>query len=580
MQDIVFISSVLSRKRSDPVRVPIFVLFAVVILLLMPVCLSAGEYTLPENENPCAVATFECLGLYYTVGDTVSGPCHVSYREEGTSDWREAQDLWYDSRQGQFRGSIVGLVPGTRYDVRFEYAGKETVIHTKTRSTEIPVGKTTYIENGVSEVELHISEGGTADAWHLVTPAENGVTTIDPENFRDHNIVIEADFVIVRGFELKNAARHAIVIRKGVQNVLVEDCRITYWGRGGGPRSFGNSGGSDSAVYAERGAGGLIIQHNLIEHPRGASNDWDTGHPNGPQAVTMINSTGGNVIRYNTIRSTEDHGFNDAIGGGSNYSNEGSPNRDSDIYGNIITNVWDDAIESEGANMNVRIWGNYIDHTFQHIATASTTFGPLYIFRNIFGVSRRTHKNPLGGSMIKLGERDPYIGGVKYIYHNTALQPRGAFSVFSGHPCTNNVTRNNIFDCPGTLTGRREPAIPSDLDYDLFSGIHLVEGFEKHGVRGKPAFVESYALEFYPAPTTTKIEWGRTTTIHDGQNLTVTDKVMTVPNPVIDAGIRLPNFNDGYKGNGPDLGAFERGTPPLKFGRHADGTPKNAPWER
>jgi len=553
---------------------------AIIVSIMIMFCgiVSAEEFTIPENENPYTVPTFECLGIYYTVDSGASGECGVHYRASGTRDWREAQSLWFDKRNSQFRGSCVGLIPDTRYDIKLSYGGSEKTLHAKTRSTDIPVGKTTYIDGGVSDIELHITDGGTSDAWHLVTPAVGALTTLDPENFRDHNIIIEADFVIVRGFELKNAAKHAIVIRENVQNVLVEDCRITYWGRSGGPRSFGNTGGYDSAVYAERGAGGLIIQHNLIEHPRGASNDWDTGHPSGPQAVTLNNSSGGNIIRYNEIRSTEDHGFNDAIGGSSNYSNEGSPNRDSDIYGNIITNVWDDAIESEGANMNVRIWGNFIDYTFQHVATASTTFGPLYIFRNIFGVSRRTHKNPLGGSMIKIGEREPFIGGIKYIYHNTALQPRGAFSVFSGHPCTNNVTRNNIFDCPGTLTGRRDPVIPSDLDYDLFTGIHLVSGYEKHGVRGKPAFIESYALEFYLAPTTQKIEWGRTTTVHDGKELRVTDKVMTVANPAIDSGLPLPNFNDDFKGDGPDLGAFERGNAPIKFGRHADGSPENAPW--
>ena len=538
------------------------------------------EFVLPENENPYVVPTFECLGIYYTADAGTSGECVVQYREAGATDWRTAQSLWYDQRSSQFRGSIVGLLTDTRYDIRLTNSGKSLTIGAKTRSTELPVGETTFVDGGVADIEFHVTENGTPDAWHLVTPADGAKTTIDPENFRDHNIVVEANYVIIRGFELKNAARHAILLRAGVHDVVIEDCRITYWGRGGGPRSFGNTGGSDSGIYAEKGTGGIIVQNNLIEHPRGASNDWDTGHPNGPQGISLINSLGGNIIRYNTLRSTEDHGFNDGIGGGSNYSNAGSPNRDSDIYGNIITNVWDDAIESEGANMNVRIWGNYIDHTFQHIATASTTYGPLYIFRNIFGLSRRTHLNPIGGSMIKIGENAPYIGGIKYIYHNTALQPRGAFSVFSGHPCTNNVTRNNIFDCPGTLTGNREPVIPSDLDYDLFTGIHLVPGYEKHGIRAKPAFVESYNLEFYLAPTTTKIEWGRTTTVHDGKQLTVTDKVMTIPNPAIDTGIRLPNFNDDFTGDGPDMGAFERGNQPLGFGRHGDGSPSNAPWER
>jgi len=543
---------------------------------------SANRFIIPEGRNPFAVATFECLGLYYTVDSDSPGECTVNYRAAGSGAWKEAMPLWFDRRDRQFRGSIVGLRPDTEYEIRLTCGGKETTFKTRTRSERFPVGRTTFLDGGVTDAELHVTEGGTPDAWHLVTPREGEKTTIDPENFRDCNIVVEAPYVIIRGLELKNAARHGVLIKAGVHDVVVEDCRITFWGRGGGPRSFGNTGGSDSAVFAERGTAGIIVQNNLIEHPRGASNDWDTGHPSGPQAVTLINSKGGNIIRYNDIRSTEDHGFNDAIGGGSNYSFEGSPNRDSDIYGNHIANVWDDAIESEGANMNVRIWGNYIHHTFQHIATASTSNGPLYIFRNIFGISRRTHANPLGGSMIKIGERDPYIGGVKYIFHNTALQPRGAFSVFSGHPCTNNVTRNNIFDCPGTLTGRREPAVPSDLDYDLFTGIHLVEGYEKHGIRGKPSFVESLSPEFYLAATTTRIHWGVTTTTHDGGELRVTDKVMTVPNPAIDAGIRLPNFNDDFAGEAPDLGAFERGRPPLKFGRHAYGEGEMfvAPWER
>jgi hypothetical protein len=37
------------------------------------------------------------------------------------------------------------------------------------------------------------------------------------------------------------------------------------------------------------------------------------------------------IIRYNEIRSTEDHGYNDGISGRSNFSFQGSLNRDSDI---------------------------------------------------------------------------------------------------------------------------------------------------------------------------------------------------------------------------------------------------------
>lgn len=540
----------------------------------------ADGFVIPEGQNPYAVATFECLGLYWKTDADSTMTCAASWRTSGGSEWKQALPLWYDARDREFRGSIVGLDPDTTYEIRLECGGKTASLKARTRSDRFPVGKTTFLPDSTIDGTIRVNEAGTPGAWHLVTPADGAKTVLDPENFADYNIIVESSFVIIRGLELKNARIHSILIRADVHDVVIEDCRFTFWGRGGGPRSFGNEGGSDSAVFAEKGTSGIVIQHNLMENPRGASNDWDTGHPNGPQGITLIDSKGGNIIRYNEIRSTEDHGFNDGFGGGSNYSFEGSPCRDSDIYGNIISNTWDDAIESEGANMNVRIWGNYLHHTYQHVATAVTSKGPLYIFRNIFGLSRRTHLDPLGGSMIKLGERDPYIGGRRYVFHNTSLQPSGAFSVFSSHPCTNVVSRNNIFDCPGTLTGTREPAVPSDLDHDLFNGISLVPGYERHAVHGKPSYAHSYGLEFYPAPTTTRIEWGVTTTEHDGKKLSVTDKVVTVPNPVIDAGIPIPNFNDGFKGKAPDLGAFERGNPPLRFGRHGGVPGVYAPWER
>ena len=531
---------------------------------------SAGEHKFH------AVPTYECIGLYFKSPDL--GQCNVRFGRDGASAWRQGYPLVYDPRDNEYRGSIVGLKPGTSYGIEITLDGNDYELTCKTKNDRFPIGKVTYLEDGAGLKPLVITESGTAKGYHLITPAKDSRATIDVRNAHDYTCVIDADYVIVRGVEFKNAAIHGILIKSGRHDNVVEDCRFTFWGRIGGPRTYGNQGNTDSAIYAGRRSGNLTIQRNLIENPRGASNDWDTGHPAGPQAITLINSSGGNVIRYNEIRSTEDHGYNDAIGGGSNFSFEGSPNRDSDIYGNIIANVWDDAIESEGANMNVRIWNNYIEKTFQHIATACTSKGPLYIFRNVFGESRRTHRNPLGGSMIKVGQRDEFGGGRKFVFHNTAIQPMGAFHVFSGHVNPNTVTRNNIFDCPGRLTSSRQVETPCDFDYDLFTGMDRGVARERNGVRGNPAFIKSYALEFYPSSTTTKIKWGKVPIQQGDRTVTLTDPVMTVPNPVIDSGVKLPNFNDDYAGEAPDLGAFELGRPPIRFGRRA----KNniwAPWE-
>ncbi len=504
----------------------------------------------------------------------------MRYRAGDGAKWRDGQALVFDAREQQYRGSLVGLTPDTLYDIQLETDGQRIDFQSRTLKESFPIGKTTILPRGTVEQTLTIREAGTAQAWHLVTPEAGTKYVNDVFNLSDYNIVVEADYVILRGLELRNAGIHGVLIRKGVQHVVIEDCHITGWGRVGGARVWGVMGGSESGINAENDAGHLVIQRNLIEYPRSGANDWESGHPSGPQGISLNDSRGGNVIRYNTIRSTEDHGFNDGIGGGSNFSFKGSPNRDSDIYGNIISNCWDDAIESEGANMNVRIWSNYIHHTFAHIATASTSMGPLYIFRNVFGESRISHQDPSGGNMIKTGSKELTINGqpvslglgYRFIYHNTALQPKGALDVFSGHELHNAVSRNNIFYARGRTYPEERSAPRNDFKHDLTGG-YLGGGFVQS------MFLPSERPEWYLASTMNRITWGRIESTRNGKTVAITDPMVQAKNPALDTGVRLPGFNDEYSGAAPDKGAFENGLPPLRFGREMAPGFVRAPWE-
>jgi hypothetical protein len=92
-----------------------------------------------------------------------------------------------------------------------------------------------------------------------------------------------------------------------------------------------------------------------------------------------------------------------------------------------------------------------------HIATASTSMGPLCIFRNVFGESRISHQDPFGGVIIKTGmnyltisgERVSTGLGCRFIFHNTALQPKGGLDVSSGH---------DLFPRPHLSPGQRRAA--------------------------------------------------------------------------------------------------------------------------
>jgi len=551
------------------------------------ICIGFSQVPADESPNPYAVGTYECASVYWKTPE--AGACRIRYKETGSNKWKEGLDLVYDSRDGEYRGSLVSLIPNAEYQAELVTSSAKSQLEFRTRSDVFKIGKTTILPEVESDKPLIITESGTPDAYHLVTVPEKSKSILNLKNVSENGIVIDADYVIVRGVEIRNAAFHGIRIKRNRHDIIIEQCHIIFWGRIGGPRTYGNmEGGSDSGVYAEEGTANLTIQRNLIEDPRGASNDWETGHPNGPQGITIIQSKGGNVIRFNDIVSTEDHGFNDAIGGSSNFSFIGNMNCNSDIYGNLIRSVWDDAIESEGANMNVRIWGNYAHLFFNGIATASTSKGPLYVFRNVLGESRTGHSNTSGGAYIKTGERNEFSGGRRFIFHNTALQPGGVFHAFTSHVNPNCVSRNNIFDVPGRLATDIEKEPASDYDYDYFSGTTRgATAQEKNGIRfnvtpsGTRLYVSSYNLEFYPRSTVNSIKWGAFPYEFGERKTNITDPVVWIKNPLIDSGILLPGFNDNFTGRGPDLGAFETGTPPLEFGRRAylNYNEGWAPWE-
>ncbi|MGH7453925.1 MAG: hypothetical protein ACRENG_21420, partial [bacterium] len=292
-------------------------------------------------------------------------------------------------------------------------------------------------------------------------------------------------------------------------------------------------------------------------------------HPRGPQAVAFFNSKGNHVIRYNEIYSDDEHYFNDALGYGSNFSTQGFPNCDSDIYGNLISHCWDDGIESEGANCNVRIWGNYIDKTFVKIAIACASIGPLYIWRNIANTSRKSAVDSTSddygrGRFIKAGgttiDTVWYGGGRTYVFHNTVLQPQPSPGqifplggdggiIGSGGDVHEAVSRNNILtNYKNSLDIIRDDtdSCSNDFDYDLYTGIigSTCPGrpHETHGILGLPTFnAKNGPGEFALQPGTAGF----------------------------DAGVVIPNFNDNYDGQRPDMGAFEANSLPMQFGINA-----------
>ena len=243
--------------------------------------------------------------------------------------------------------------------------------------------------------------------------------------------------------------------------------------------------------------------------------------------------------------------FNDSMGEVHNFSYDGFPNRDSDINDNFVSHCWDDGLEIEGANMNVRIWNNYIDYTWDGVGAATTVLGPSYFWRNIYAVSRAGPTTDASGyrghCFFKLGNEDRrWCMGRMYVFHNTSLQPPAyagneapsgaqagiAFTSDKKHQ-ENIVTRNNIFHLrindEKTVVDPRSTQ-SNDFDYDMHNGkVIAKEGSEAHAIKGEPAYERAPDGRLWLKPGSS------------GQ----------------DTAIRIPNFNDDFAGNGPDMGAVE-----------------------
>ncbi len=514
-----------------------------------------------------ATPTFECVGLSWKPdGDQNGLECQVRYRKSGAEQgWRSGYPLWWDAETREYRGSVVNLTPGTEFEFELSNGAASVSKKVATWSESFPIGKVVELP-AASHETLRITESGSSEGYVLYTFIADGEAVIDVQQERESCVEINASYVILRGLTLKNAVRHGVRLFAEAHDVVIEECEITNWGRVG-EDGFGLN--PDAAIFAGQKEGGgihrLIIQRNRIHHPRSDANSWEeyrahrqSYHPEGAHGIYLFNTAGNHVIRYNSIWSDENHRFNDIIGGGENYSKVGSPNRDSDIYGNHLSHCWDDAIEAEGANENVRIWGNYLDHSFVKIATATTSVGPLYIWRNVAAHSRKSDLRGVQsdrGGFLKTSDR--LAAGRIYLFHNTVLQPTSLDDsglllgsdpgLGHGGNMRNVTTRNNILHIANSLHSSildRDGDSGSSYDFDLYNGNlgNARVGSEENGIQGVPTYVNP---------------------------MTSGDFSLAPDSPGFDAGLVLPNFSDNYTGKAPDMGAQEANSPILEFGHTA-----------
>ena len=236
--------------------------------------------------------------------------------------------------------------PAAAYEVELGLPGGSFTkgIGFSTWSNSYPVAQTIAVPSGSST--LNVSAGGSA-AGYIVYDGTG--STLDAQNNAAENITINASYVIVRGFTLKGAQQHAILIDKNQHDVVIEDNDISGWGRTRDGTWGVDMDSGIRAICQNEELTRVTIQRNKIHDPRWPANSWAVAHPAGPQAITFSYCGGNNVYRWNEIYSAKNH-FNDGIGGEDNLPTAGFPNKDSGLFGHRVEKAWDGGLEIEGGD--------------------------------------------------------------------------------------------------------------------------------------------------------------------------------------------------------------------------------------
>ncbi len=522
-------------------------------------------------QTPFAVPTYHCLGIYWSpIGGTSNKDVLVEFRKQDDTDWRQGLNMAYHpisettNDKADYRGSIVNLFPNTSYEIKLTLEGTATTetFIAKTWNENFPEGETINVAS--QNTTYKINQSGTPTAYRVY---DGGGNTIDVEHKYYYCIEVDASYVILRNFNLKGAGdtlvmdswppRSAILLYDGVTDIVIEDCDISDWGTHNTDATVPHQGENyESAIYSRRDVARITIQRNKFHHPTFQSNSWKDGvHPNGPQCITLFDSKGNHVIRYNEGWSDIDHYFNDVIGAGENASYEGFPGDDSDIYCNYFANSWDDGIEAEGANQNVRIWNNYITNTLMAIANAATSIGPLYVWRNVSHISYSPPPNWTYFNFMKMGYASgvEWMTGNMYVFHNTIYNvgDQGYDGLGGeGRVIRHCTSRNNILSVRNESSNSiaiDSESLDNDFDYDLHNR-SVPGGSEDNGVNWTPTFVSGSGFDFSTKTGNFQLE-----PFSSG----------------FDEGEHIPNFSDGYRGSAPDMGAHEKGWDNIVYGVNA-----------
>lgn len=288
----------------------------------------------------------------------------------------------------------------------------------------------------------------------------------------------------------------------------------------------------------------------------------------------------GATIRNNMVRNNTIKGIVAGIGLSFDASDKVT---EYDIYGNHVSYCYD-GIDATFNCINTRIWGNEVDHCPVANSLILPSYGPTYVFRNVFHhISERVNQNDIffmdcnntasekiwgTGLKVNTGNMNPTPGSIFY-FHNTlhSIDTLGFNMYLWTATWKSLMSRNNIFYGEGLSNFffddvKNDSAFAFDSRQDDYYNARSGTIGIIQPVNGQPV------CSTYSSPNALGVALANSTqskrVVISGMsknpgfiNVLSDSFHLLKTSALIDQGMRIPGFNDDYEGAGPDIGAYE-----------------------
>ncbi len=576
--------------------------FALIINLLLSMpSLAASNTSTGKLRN---YSTIHSIGIEWEIvgDDNHNATCVTSYRKQGASGWKTAMPLYrvdfvpqkpvkgQSQRFNGFAGSVLFLEPAANYEVRLTLTDPDGAFEERIETVftrPIPAkptnGRTFHVipgkggGNGSSSSpfagieaaqfqaqpgdifllhagvyhgfdhngEILLNKAGSRNAYVVWQAADAGAVIFeDPVRIAADHIWLEG--IHVRGHRgVKN--EYGLRNYSAPENIVVKKNKFTDF---------------QYSIAINHGGEGWYIVDNVIVGDKDVIRERD-GAPSWTGEGIELQHTGGHTIAYNSISRVAD-GIS-------------SPLYNTDIFRNEIFDTTDDGIEPDSGYANIRVWENRISNVRHNgFSFQPMNSGPWYFIRNQVAAPLESTLKIRQTSRVLLAH-NIFVGWNNAMGKAFPANVPGILTFES----KNNIwiSLDNNYAWVHTFDSSVAPDWRTSLDYDGFDW-------------GSSDFAFKWGDSIrYPTLGDFQVATGlQPNAIHINKNTCF--EAFNIPSAppasmpfqhmslkkscnAVDAGVLLPNINDRFSGNAPDLGPYEVGASLPHFGPRANSN--NAP---